>query len=126
MAIEKEHKEFFAVDLKDGWVPVPGYPPGIHHKILAGSLDEAGKRGSRTRLLRIGPGVFTTKPFVHDYWEEVFLISVAPTVGNDANGQGGVQLEPFTYACLMPGAVDGAFRSIGRCLFSSMQYYDQR
>src|SRR5260370_23810729 len=91
MAIEKEHKEFFAVDLKDGWVAVPGYPPGIHHKILAGSLDEAGKRGNRTRLLRIGPGVFTTKPFLHEYWEELYLISGDLIVANDENGHNGQQ-----------------------------------
>ena len=42
-----------------------GYPNGIEQKILSGALDEANKRGTRTRLLRFAPGVFTTKPFVH-------------------------------------------------------------
>ena len=76
MAIDKEHKEFHAVDMGvDGWQTPPGYPAGIQQKILAGKLDETGKVGNRTRLLRFGPGVYTTKPFVHDYWEEVYLVS---------------------------------------------------
>jgi hypothetical protein len=39
-----------------------GYPKGIEQKILAGTLDETQHRGSRTRLLRFAPGVFTTAP----------------------------------------------------------------
>jgi hypothetical protein len=58
------------LDIASGREVPPGYPAGIRQKILAGSLDEAGKRGSRTRLLRFDPGVYTTAPFVHDYREE--------------------------------------------------------
>ena len=84
----------------------------------------AHKRGSRTRLLRIGPGVFTTKPFVHDYWEEVFLVSGDLAVGNDANGKGGTKFEAFTYACRPPGAHHGPFRSDRGCLLYEIHYYD--
>src|SRR3546814_2245622 len=68
-----------------------GYKPGggVDERILAGSLDPENRRGSRTRLLRFQPGVFTTTPFVHDYWEEVFLLSGDLTVGNDEQGNGG-------------------------------------
>jgi hypothetical protein len=44
----KEHLEFFTLDMNSGWEQVPGYPSGIDHKILAGSLDEENRRGSRT------------------------------------------------------------------------------
>src|SRR5215469_13139958 len=67
MAVEKEHKEFFRLNFSEGWEPIPGYPPGMEHKILAGHLDEANKRGARTRLMRIPAGTFTTKPFIHEY-----------------------------------------------------------
>src|ERR1700747_1535204 len=103
MSINKLHDEFHALDMASGWEVPPGYPSGIQQKILAGSLDAAGKQGSRTRLLRFDPGVYTTAPFVHDYWEEVFLVSGDLTVGNDANGKGGTQSEAFTYACRPPG-----------------------
>ncbi len=89
MGVNKEHKEFHAVYLLSGWETPPGYPRGIEQKILAGVLDESAKRGTRSRLLRFAPGVFTTRPFVHDYWEEVYLISGDLIVGNDAQGRGG-------------------------------------
>jgi hypothetical protein len=63
-----------------------------YEKILAGSIDEKNGRGNKTRLLRIEAGSFSTKPFVHEYWEEVFLLSGDLIVGNDAQGKGG---EPF-------------------------------
>jgi hypothetical protein len=104
-AREQAHLEFHAVDMGAGWSTPPGYPAGIEQKILAGVLDETGKSGSRTRLLRFAPGVFTTAPFVHDYWEEVYLIEGDLTVGNDALGIGGEGFAPGTYACRPPGAV---------------------
>ena len=58
MKIQKEHKEFHRLDLSDGWHTPEGYPAGIKHKILAGALDEVNKKGNRTRLLSIGPGVY--------------------------------------------------------------------
>ena len=124
MPVNKEHKEFHALDLDSGWEVPPGYPQGIKQKILAGALDETNKRGSRSRLLRFDPGVYTTKPFVHDYWEVVYLISGDLTVGNDENGQGGERFMPYTYACRPPGASHGPFRSDTGCLLFEIHYYD--
>ena len=124
MAINKLHDEFHALDLKSGWEVPEGYPAGIQQKILSGQLDEPGRRGSRTRLLRFEPGVFTTRPFVHEYWEEVYLISGDLTVGNDAEGQGGEAFEPNTYACRPPGAFHGPFRSDTGCMLLEIHYYD--
>ena len=75
MAVNKEHREFYQVDVTKGWETPPGYPAGIQQKILSGKLDPANRRGGHTRLLRFLPGTYSTKPFVHDYWEEVFVIS---------------------------------------------------
>jgi len=122
--IEKEHREFFAVDLDRGWHVPPGYPDGIEQKILAGSLDERNKRGNRTRLLRFQPGVFTTEPFVHDYWEEVYQLRGDLIVGNDADGEGGVPFAPDTYACRPPGTCHGPFKSETGCLLLEIHYYD--
>ncbi|WP_324754082.1 cupin domain-containing protein [Roseovarius sp. Pro17] len=126
MAIDKEHKEFYAIDMgPDGWHVPPGYPDGIKQKILAGKLDEKAKVGNRTRLLRFGPGVFTTAPFVHDYWEEVYLVEGDLTVGNDENGEGGEKYQPHTYACRPPGAYHGPFKSEEGCVLMEIHYYDQ-
>jgi hypothetical protein len=125
MPIEKEHLEFHAPDLDSGWHNPGSYPEGIEQKVLAGFLDEAGKRGHRTRLLRFAPGCFTTAPFVHDYWEEVWLVSGDLIVGNDAKGQGGEHFTGRAYACRPPGAPHGPFRSETGCLLLEMHYYDE-
>jgi hypothetical protein len=122
--IRKEHKEFHSVDLAQGWHTPAGYPAGIQQKILAGQLDEANKIGNRTRLLRFAPGVFTTAPFVHDYWEEVYLVSGDLVVGNDERGEGGEVFHPNTYACRPPGVYHGPFKSEGGCLLLEVHYYD--
>src|SRR5258708_36137822 len=88
MAIRKEHKEFYKVDLNKGWEKLPGYPEGIEQQVLAGFLDEKAKRRFRTRHLRFAPGVHTTDPFVHDYWAEGYLASGDSIVGSDRNCEG--------------------------------------
>ena len=96
MPMNKPHLEFTRIDMNTGWATPPGYPAGIQQKILASDLDESRKMGSRTRLLRFEPGVYTTSPFVHDHWEEVYLVSGDLIVGNDkAIRSRGVFLAPF-------------------------------
>ena len=124
MAITKEHKEFFAVDFENGWETPEGYPSGIKQKILAGAIDDDARTGSRTRLLRFDSGVYTTEPFVHDHWEEVYLVSGDLTVGNDANGEGGEPFDAGTYACRPPGAHHGPFKSENGCVLFEIHYYD--
>jgi hypothetical protein len=123
MPVNKPHLEFHRLDMSAGWETPPGYPPGIEQKILAGTLDETKKTGGRTRLLRFQPGVYTTDPFVHDYWEEVYLVEGDLTVGNDAQGQGGENFSVGTYACRPPGATHGPFKSNGGCLLLESHYY---
>ncbi len=126
MPINKEHKEFFPVDM-DGadWQTPPGYPDGIKQIVLAGSLDEEARTGHRTRLLRFEPGVFTTEPFVHDHWEEVYLVSGDLIVGNDENGEGGESFAQHTYACRPPGVYHGPFKSESGCVLLESHYYEE-
>jgi hypothetical protein len=113
----KEHLEFHTLDLNVGWETPAGYPQGIQQKILAGRLDEEAKRGSRTRLLRFQPGAFTTEPFEHEYWEEVFQIEGTLTVGGKTFG-------PRTYAARPPHVPHGPFRSDEGCLLLEIHYFD--
>lgn len=124
MAVTKAHDEFHAIDMSAGWETLPGYPAGIEQKILSGALDEKGKRGSRTRLLRFQPGVHTKEPFVHEYWEEVYLVTGDLTVGNDASGKGGTPFQANTYAVRPPGAAHGPFKSNGGCVLFEIHYHD--
>lgn len=122
MSARREHKEFHAVDLDVGWHVPEGYPPGIEQKILSGELDESKSSGRRTRLLRFAPGAFTTKPFVHDYCEEVYVLAGELMVARE-------QAESITfgansYACRPPGIWHGPFRSDKGCLLLETHYYD--
>jgi hypothetical protein len=117
----KSHEEFHALDMEGGWSVPHGYPAGIEEKILAGRLDHERRRGSRTRLLRFLPGAASTEPFVHEYWEEVLLISGDLEVGIPGEDEA---FEPFTYACRPPGVLHGPFRSRGGCLLVEFHYYD--
>lgn len=119
----KAHLEFAAIDREHGWERPAGYKPGFWQKILAGELDENKKQGSRSRLLRIDPGVYSEAPFVHDYWEEVYLAEGDLIVGNDSLGQGGEQFVPATYACRPPGVAHGPFKSENGCLLFELHYY---
>ena len=123
MKARKPHLEFTTVSMDEGFAPVPGYPPGFYEKILAGSLDERNGEGNRTRLLRIDPGAYSTEPFVHEYWEEVFMLSGDLTVGNDKEGRGGEKFTGATYACRPPGVLHGPFKSDGGCLLLEQHYY---
>ena len=125
MPMNKPHIEFQSLDMSRGWETPPGYPSGIKQKILASDIDEAKKTGSRSRLLRFDPGVFTTAPFVHDHWEEVYLVSGELTVGNDAQGRGGELFKAYTYACRPPGVTHGPFKSETGCLLFEIHYYDE-
>jgi hypothetical protein len=125
MPMNKPHIEFTRLDMNEGWHSPPGYPAGIKQKILASDLDEKNKMGSRSRLLRFDPGAFTTEPFVHDHWEEVFLMTGDLIVGNDNQGEGGECFHANTYACRPPGIYHGPFKSNNGCMLLEIHYYDE-
>ncbi len=119
----KPHLEFFPVDMTSGWETPPGYKQGFTQKILASDLDEEKKRGGRSRLLRIAPGVFSEQPFIHDHWEEVYLLEGDLIVGNDEHGSGGTPFHAPTYACRPPGVYHGPFKSKKGCTLFEIHYY---
>jgi hypothetical protein len=125
MPMNKPHIEFQRLDMTKGWKTPEGYPPTIQQKILASDLDQVRKMGSRTRLLRFAPGAFTTEPFVHDHWEEVYLLSGDLSVGSDPRGIGGESFESPTYACRPPGVYHGPFSSRSGCVLYEIHYYDE-
>ncbi len=119
----KPHIEFLSLDMDEGWETPFGYPEGIKQKVLTSDLDEEGKTGSRTRFLRFDPGAYSTEPFIHDHWEEVFLFEGDLIVGNDENGEGGEQFFAPTYACRPPGVFHGPFKSEKGCTMHETHYY---
>lgn len=116
MKLDKPPVAFHELDLDTGWEPAPGAADGIEQKLLSGELDEARRVGARTRLIRFRPGAFAATQFVHDYWEEVYLIEGELVVGDEI-------YRPASYACRPPGTPHGPFRSDTGCLFFEIQYY---
>lgn len=125
MPFNKPHREFHRLDLNEGWASPPGYPPSIKQKILSSDIDETKKTGSRTRLLRFDPGGLSPVPFVHDHWEEVYVMTGDLTVGCDAQGKGGEIFHAPTYACRPPGVYHGPFKSDKGCTVFEIHYYDE-
>jgi len=123
--MNKPHLEFHSIEMAEGWASPPGYPSTVQQKILASDIDEANKTGGRTRLLRFAPGGFTTQPFVHDHWEEVYLLEGDLTVGNDEKGEGGERFVAPTYACRPPGVHHGPFKSEAGCMLYEIHTYDE-
>lgn len=119
-SVQKEHLEFHAIDLSNGWEVPEGYPRGIEQKILSGHLDERAGIGARTRLLRFQPGAFTTSEFVHDYWEEVYLLSGDLHVGDSKECRA---FSSHTYACRPPAVPHGPFKSVTGCLLLEIHFY---
>ena len=123
MTFRKEHLEFQQIDMETGWHTPTGYPREIEQKILAGALYEITRTGARTRLLRFRPGAQTERPFVHDYWEEVYLLTGDLIVGDQKSGAALQTFAPNTYACRPPGVYHGPFRSDHGCLLLEFHYY---
>src|SRR5215475_163995 len=68
-SMPKPELEFFPVsDIP--WTPVEGAPPGHYQKILTEDPDKM----FVTRMLKVDPGCASTETFVHDFWEEVYIL----------------------------------------------------
>ena len=107
----------------EGWEPVPGGAPGVEQRMLSGALDEDARCGVRTRLIRFRAGTVAPNVFVHDYWEEVYLIEGTLIARCDAEGRGGTAFSAPGYACRPPGTEHGPFAAPEGCLFFEIQYY---
>ena len=126
MSKQKPHIEFTKISSDQNWHTPKGYPSGIKQQILASDIDEVYKTGSRSRLLKFDPGVYTTEQFIHDHWEEVYLVTGDLIVGNDKNGSGGEQFRGSTYACRPPGVYHGPFKSENGCILFELHYYKNK
>jgi hypothetical protein len=103
----------------DGGTPFGGFA-GISQLVLAGALDETAKAGHRTRLVRFEPGAQTTEPFVHDYWEEVFVVS-----GALIDAAEGTVSSPGNFVRRPPGLAHGPFSPPEGCELFEVHYYER-
>jgi hypothetical protein len=116
----KPHLEFFRI-AEDGWTEIA---PGVRQKILAGGLDETNKRGFLNRLVRWSPGAAIDSVIVHEFYEEVLVVSGELLVGAQDDR---TRLESFpapSFACRPPRAPHGPFRAGPQgCVLFENQFY---
>lgn len=124
----KPHREFFRVALDlpaDGtpWTPVAGWEGRVEELLLADNLDPVARTGSRTRLVRWHAGTLMPDPAIHDFHEEVFIVSGDLVVGCDAQGAGGESFGAWTFACRPPNVAHGPFVTRTGCVMLEFDYY---
>ena len=121
-AFAKQHREFFDALAEESWSPVPGYV-GVAQNILSGALDQAARTGAMTRLSRWAPGAFVAEPVVHDWCEEVFIISGSLLIGSPNEAASAEPLAAGTYACRPAHILHGPFFTQEGCLMIEFNYY---
>ena len=120
MAIDKEHREFFEID-ETGWAEVS---PGVFAKTLAGTIDEAARRGHLNRIVRWAPYARIDAVKVHDFYEEVFVASGSLMVASQTPPHAVETFRAFSFACRPPGAAHGPFQAGPEgCVLFETQFY---
>ena len=116
----KPHLEFFQVG-EDDWLEIA---PGVSQKILAGGLDEANKRGFLNRLVRWAPAAAINAVIVHEFYEEVLVVSGELLVGAEDDRTRFQSFPAPSFACRPPGAPHGPFRAGPQgCVLFENQFY---
>lgn len=106
----------------EGWHPLTGFA-GLEVKVLTDDLDESARRGGRTRLVRFAPGAGTETTFVHDYWEEMYLLE-GDLVPRKTTGQADADTPDVQrFSSRPPGSPHGPYVSPRGCLLLEVQYY---
>ena len=113
----KPELEFFDTETL-AWRAVAG-EAGVSERVLAEDADT----GLLTRLVRWDPGLSTSAagPVVHDYFEEVLLLS-----GSLHDLRLGLTFRTGYYACRPPGMLHGPWESAEGCIMLETRYEHER
>lgn len=110
----KNEIEFIDCDTHYEWQSVDGDTLGIKEKIL--SVDS--RTGDYTRLLKFPPGAETSQTLIHDFWEEVWIVS-----GSLYDMQKQETFLAGYYACRPPGMKHGPYRTPFGCVTFEIRYH---
>lgn len=112
----KPELEYFDPEVSEDleWKPVKGLPEGAFEKTLAKDQES----GDHTRLLKYLPGVDCQETFVHDFWEETYILD-----GMLLDKPTGKVFKKGMYACRPPGMKHGPFKAPYGALCLEFHYY---
>lgn len=116
----KEHREFFNALDDDGWEAVPGFD-GVEAKVLSGQFDHDNQTGSVTKVSRWAAGTSVSDQQIHDWCEEVFIISGSLSIGTPEREER--VLKPGTYAVRPADIPHGPFFTKDGCVMLEFLYY---
>lgn len=112
----KPEIEFKDADTHWEWQDVEGDTLGIKEKILSHDPET----GNYTRVLKFPPGIQTAETLVHDFWEEVWIIS--GSLRDLAKKE--TYLAGF-YACRPPGMKHGPYDIPEGCVTFEIRTYEK-
>jgi hypothetical protein len=110
----KPEIELIDCDTNFEWRLIEGDELGIKEKILSHDPDT----GDYTRLLKFPPGIETSGTLVHDFWEEVWIVS-----GSLYDIKKKETYLAGFYACRPPGMEHGPYRISNGCVTFEIRYY---
>lgn len=111
----KPELELMDTDVHFEWQPVAGDTLGIMEKILSHDPET----GNYTRLLKFPPGIETSGTLIHDFWEEVWVVS-----GSLYDIAKDLTILPGYFACRPPGMKHGPYRIPYGCVTFEIRYYE--
>ncbi|NIM95431.1 MAG: hypothetical protein GTO18_17175 [Anaerolineales bacterium] len=112
--MSKPEIEFIDCDTTYKWRSVEGDTLGIKEKILS----EDPETGDYTRLVKFPPGIKTSETLIHDFWEEVYILS-----GSLIDIEKEETYLPGYYGCRPPGMKHGPYNIPFGCKIFEIRYY---
>jgi uncharacterized RmlC-like cupin family protein len=107
----------------ENWSSPPEFNPGIEHMIISDTLDVYNKKGVRTRFVRFIPGAATKGIFLHDYHEEVYLVSGDQILLDNETLKAKNKYTAGDYFFRPAGTHHGPFSSDSGCVLLEIHYY---
>lgn len=105
------------------WASPPSFDSGIEQIIIKDTLDFENKTGVRTRFVRFNSGAATKDVFLHDYHEEVYLVSGDQILLDKDTLAEKHKYTEGEYFLRPAGTKHGPFSSESGCVLLEVHYY---
>ncbi|EIC9816426.1 TPA: cupin domain-containing protein [Vibrio parahaemolyticus] len=107
----------------ENWTSPTGFDLGIEQMIIEDTLDTEKKTGIRTRFVRFNSGAGTKEVFLHDYHEEVYLVSGDQILLDKDTFELKHKYTAGEYFIRPAGTHHGPFKSDDGCVLLEIHYY---
>lgn len=105
------------------WEAPPGFDIGIEQIVIEDNLNTEKKTGIRTRFVRFNSGAATKTVFIHDYHEEVYLVSGDQVLLDKDTLKKKKKYTAGEYFLRPAGTNHGPFSSDDGCILLEIHYY---